>query len=382
MKRVLLYGGGLQVLSIARSLKACGNITGVLVYTENIVKHSAFVDIYQSFELSIEDSLDTLIECIIQNRYEIIIPTEDEYATLLSKNKTIIEQNTSAKCAIMDWEIYKVASDKAKLLKFCEDNSIPHPKTVPIGGSYDDVVAKVGFPSLIKPNKSVGARGITPVLNIYDLQTKVPQIVAEYGECSLQEFINNDHYYNVMLYRRNSGEYGTSVVTKIIRYYPIKGGSSSCCITIQNKEIINLCKKTLDKLKWVGFADFDVLEKGEGDYRIIEINPRVPASVHAAAVSGVNFGEMIVEDYLNNQLVNYEYVPGRILRYLGLDIAWFISSPERFRTKPSWFNFVGKNIYYQEGGLKDWKAMVCSIYEGIKKQLSPSFRASKANMNE
>ena len=84
----------------------------------------------------------------------------------------------------------------------------------------------------------------------------------------------------------------------------------------------------------------------------------------------------------NNQLVNYEYVPGRILRYLGLDIAWFISSPERFRTKPSWFNFVGKNIYYQEGGLKDWKAMVCSIYEGIKKQLSPSFRASKANMNE
>ena len=59
---------------------------------------------------------------------------------------------------------------------------------------------------------------------------------------------------------------------------------------------LEICKKTLDCLGWVGFADFDILEKGDGDYRIIEINPRIPASVHAAAISGVHFGEMIVKD--------------------------------------------------------------------------------------
>ena len=142
-----------------------------------------------------------------------------------------------------------------------------------------------------------------------------------------------------------------------------------------------MCKDLLDKLHWQGFADFDVLEKGDGDYRIIEINPRIPASVHAAYISGVNFGNIIVKDLLSNESQIYPYNPGMKLRCLGLDIAWFLSSPNRFNVQPSWFNFISRDLYYQEGGIKDFKAMIYSIWLGIKKQLSPSFRKAKAGMN-
>lgn len=44
--------------------------------------------------------------------------------------------------------------------------------------------------------------------------------------------------------------------------------------------------------------DFDILQTKDGDFKIIEINPRVPASIRAAEVSGINFPALIVNDIL------------------------------------------------------------------------------------
>lgn len=137
----------------------------------------------------------------------------------------------------------------------------------------------------------------------------------------------------------------------------------------------------IEKIQWKGFADFDILEKEDGDYRIIEINPRVPASLRASAISGINFPEQIVSDLLKGEYPLYNYRPGQYLRYLGLDIAWFLSSPRRWSSRPSWFKFIGRNIHYQEGGIKDLRAMLTSIVEGVKKQLNPEFRKEKGGIN-
>jgi hypothetical protein len=41
------------------------------------------------------------------------------------------------------------------------------------------------------------------------------------------------------------------------------------------------------------------------------------------------------------------------LRYLPLDCLWFIKSPDRFRTKPSFFKFFGSNLKDQIISLRD-----------------------------
>lgn len=327
-------------------------------------------------------TVDLFIQLIKDNAYGVIIPMEDDYSSWLSINKAIIESRTTTKCAVMEYETYTLASDKSRLLEFCKANNIPHPRTALIcNDNYQSIANYVGFPALIKPSKSAGSRGIQMVHNIYELELKHKITSAEYGECALQEFIDNNHYYNVMLYRSKDGSFSDYAITKILRYYPIKGGSSSFCTTIENNRLLSICKDLLNKLNWIGFADFDVLEKGEDDFRVIEINPRVPASIRAAAISGVNFGEIIVNGALGNTIPKYQYTPNKHLRYLGLDIAWFLSSPNRWSTSPSWFNFFGKDIYYQEGGYKDWKAMLASLYSGLKKIISPSFRKEKSGMN-
>lgn len=377
---ILLFGGGLQVLAIARGLKESGHVVDVAGMHNEISKRSRYVRICISIDID-RICANEFIAIVKNGNYNVVIPTEDEYASWLSYNKKDIELRTQVKCAIADFDTYSIASDKSLLLQFCEKYNIPHPKTVLIEGDYEAIAEYVGFPALIKPSHSAGSRGIRLVNNIEELIAFSSSTIKEYGECSLQEYIENDRYYNVMLYRTVNGSYANHVVTRITRFYPIKGGSSSFCTTIEDDKLVNMCKSLLDKLNWVGFADFDVLEKSERDYRIIEINPRVPASVRAAAISGVNFGEIIVSDLLYGTVPSYHYDYGKQLRCLGLDIAWFVSSPMRFRATPSWFKFLGENLFYQEGGYKDALAMCASIFMGVRKMLSPSFRKQKSGMN-
>lgn len=381
MSRVILFGGGLQSLSISRGLKDYNHYVINVADRKAVGKYGKFVDIFIPVELN-NLTPKAFTRIIKETTADVVIPMEDEYAEWLSVNKEAVESISDAKFAVVEHSLFQRVINKCHLLSECKKSGIPHPKTESL---YIDKIHKIAdnlcFPVLIKPNISNGSRGIVRVDTSGELIAKAPEIILVYGSCTVQEFIEQSHYYNVMLYRYKDGSWGQHVVTKITRYYPVKGGSSSFCTTIDNTNIIKPCKKLLEVLDWTGFADFDVLEKGEGDYRIIEINPRVPASVHAAYVSGVNYGEMIVADMIENRTIDNIYETGKHLRFLGLDIAWFLASPDRFKSSPSWFRFIGKNIYYQEGGIKDLRAMLYSILVGIKKQLSPSFRKSKSGMN-
>lgn len=379
-KGIMLLGGGLQSISMARGLKDCGYRVVNCAQRNAVGKWSRYVDKFYVGE--VEDLNPAMICGISKDTGSVlIIPMEDEYALWLSENRDEIERN-GISTAVEDASKLKLVINKASLMEICGRCGVPVPKTLSISKyGVDAAATAVGFPSLLKPDISNGSRGIQRVEDIDQLKNKYSDVAREFGECTLQEFIENDFYYNVMLYRYEGGDYSTGVVTKITRYYPIKGGSSSFCTTVDNDRILNVCKKLLDCLDWKGFADFDVLEKDPGDYRIIEINPRVPASVHAAYASGVNFSDIIVSDLIDKKKILPLYSSGESLRYMGLDIAWFLASPDRFRCVPTWFKFFGKHLHYQDGGLKDIKAMAYSFYVGIRKQLSPTFRNKKAGMN-
>ena len=383
MNRILILGGGLQGLSVARSLWEIGNEIVVVASKEDVTYHSRYVSFFIDRSVGHKDMLSFLCSVVLEHKCKVIIPMSDTLADFLSVNKLEIESKTCARCAIENYMKFKIAYDKGKLLKLCEKYSIPHPKTISLTyGNLQEASLFVGFPALIKPNHSVGARGITLVNNLDELILKYETVEKEYGSSSLQSYVNHADkpYYNVMLYRDSKGEILARTILEIQRFYPIKGGSSSYGVTVDIPELVILCNRVLDALDWHGFADFDVLKNEKGEYLIIEMNPRVPASLRAAAISGINFPELMVNDCLGLLQNSYDYSSGKKLRYLGLDIMWFIASDKRFSCKPSWFCFWEKNLYYQEGGIKDLKAMCFSLWGGLKKICSSKFRKSKSGM--
>ena len=363
--KILILDGGLQGLSCGASLFDKHQVT--LVASDMISTKSSF---FEKIYTDIHPNDETLYELLERERFEVLIPVSDLAVPFISKNKKQREGKYGVKCAVPDYEqVYKV-EDKSRFMAFCEANGVPHPKTKRLSyGLLEETAAFVGFPALIKPDFSVGARGITRVNTLEELKEQYPLIHSQYGECTLQELIENEeYYYNVMLYRDKKGNYPAYAISKIVRMYPIHAGSSSCLITVENDDLLQICKDCLDKLNWVGMADFDVLQRLDNkEYKIIEINPRVPASLRAAAISGVNFPEVIAYDTMEENVPAQNYTPGKTLRYLGIDLMWFMKSPKRFKATPVWFLFWGKDIYYQDIFKNDTSTWWTWLASGLKK---------------
>lgn len=368
---ILLFGGGLQGLSFGESLyKQEGYELSSISNGFDIGKSRFFKRVF-TIDPSGYDA--TLNKVFSESHFDVIVPMGDATVSYLSKHKKDIECRYHTKCAVVDEDVLYVVADKSRFMEFCKENSLPHPKTAAISEDKFDAVAKeIGFPSLIKPDFSVGARGITRVNSLEELKSQYSKVSEKYGPCTLQEFIDNpDYYYNVMMYRDSGGNCDNCVVIKIVRMYPIKAGSSSCCISVENPELVAICKKVLDKLNWVGMADFDVLQRKETlEYKIIEINPRVPASLRAAFISGVNFPEMIVRDAVGEERRHYHYKPGKTLRYLGLDLLWLAKSKKLFGNNPSWFLFFSRDVYYQDIFKHDPSTWYSWLVMGLKKKRS------------
>ena len=366
--KVLLLGGGLQGLSFGESLRKEAGYEVSVISDDYENRKSVFFQ--TRFLLPANDYDDNLRSVLAKSHFDVIVPMGDKAASFLSRNKNRIETEYGIKCAIADYSSLSLVEDKSRLMAFCMANSFPHPKTERIDNDCLETAAKtVGFPSLIKPDFSVGARGITLVNSVEELKRVFPGIFDNYGTCTLQEYIDNpDYYYNVMIYRNSNGKCLGHAITRIYRMHPVKGGSSSCCVTIENELLFSICLSVLDKLGWVGMADFDVLQRKDTmEYKIIEINPRVPASLRAAQISGVNFPQIIVNDALGQSVPSYKYLPGKTLRYLGLDLLWFLHSPQRFRRLGEWLQFFGKNIYYQDIYMNDWSTWYSWLVAGLRK---------------
>ena len=94
-------------------------------------------------------------------------------------------------------------------------------------------------------------------------------------------------------------------------------------------------------MNWRGAADIDLIQDPrDGIAKIMEINPRVSGSVKVVLNSGVNIAEQIIQLASNEEVSDYlEYKKDIRMRCLHTDILWFIKSPNRFHTSPSWFSW-------------------------------------------
>lgn len=384
MNVLLLNGENVQSICVARSLRGEGH--RVILFANSRVS-SGYASRYVNKRHIVPDIArnpkefeNYFYNYISLNNVDIVIPMGDEGATFLSVNKEHIEQTYNCKCAVPIFSVFNLANDKQQLMELCRKHNLPHPRTKVITvDTISDVAEYVGFPAMIKPNISAGAKGIVKVENREELEEKLPNIIEQFGPSTLQEYVHQSgHYYNVMIYRNKQGEISAYTIIKIMRFFPIKGGSSCYCQTVEHDYLLDVCKQTLELLNWTGFADFDILEDAvTGELKIIEINPRVPSSLQAAYAAGVDFAKIIMADEFELPIPKYPYAVGREIRWFGLDVMWFLFSKQRFSYRPSWFKFFGSNVSYQDGSIKDPLPMIAGCFAGVIKYLNPKFRKSK-----
>lgn len=352
-KILLLDSDTVQTLSVLKALVGIGCEVSVLCSKKISYGYASkypYKKILSKRSYDDELFLEELLCTLKKEKYDLVIPMFDDGALFLSKNKTLLEQY-GVRVAVADYDKFMTAYDKGRFMDFCSKNNISHPETYALSlCDLNDIPACVKFPAILKPDVSSGAKGIRLISKPDQLYDTMQNLHKSYSAVSVQEYIENDGtYFNSMLYRSVDNIFSEIVVLHIKRYFPVGGGTSSFCETVKNSEIESLSKIILEKLDWVGFADMDfIVDKKTGVAKVIEINPRVPASVHAAYVSGVNFPSLIVSDIMSNNIIQHSYICGKKVRYIAMDILWFIFCKERFMKKHEFFPFFRKDVFFQD----------------------------------
>ena len=360
-------------MAIIRNLKLYGHTVFLVAKKNNYADASRYLDLFIpcSYTSSSPDFLNLILEVINKYGIETIIPMSDVHSEFLSINKELLGQYVSYK--MPDINIWRRGVNKDLLMLLCKEKGYPIPFTVSseklsLGIEENDLP----YPLLIKPNITCGARGMTLIHSYNELKKQLPRIEADYGKCHIQQYIKpGGAQVECQLFIDEDQNLVNSSVIYKYRWYPEKGGSSCCAVSVKNDKIIDILYHLLLDLNWVGFADFDTIEDPEtGELLIMELNPRVPACVKCPISAGIHWGQIIVDGYLGNSQKFYKYKEGEFLRHLGFEILWFIKSPYRFKTKPNWFKFIGKHIHYQDiSSWSDPKPFLLGTLKNIKKVL-------------
>lgn len=369
LKVLLIEGRARQVLPMAKTLRALG--CEVTTYNGSKLD-PGFASRYPHrkllafFDVNDPDNSYNAFRCELEKyHYDLVIPMNDDVAILLSRHKNDFKGLTTI--AVEDWDTFQMASDKLKTMQICMQHDLPCPYTFVDKQEYLANKNKMKFPLVVKPRIGCAAVGFHVAQNEEDLIGYYDKAEDKYGKMLIQEYIPQDGLqYKCEIFIDRNGEMKGACVFAKVRWYPIDGGSSTLNETVNRPDIVADCHKLLQIIGWRGYADIDLIEDiRDSKVKIMEINPRITGSVKICFEAGVNFSQLIVDDFLDKNVKPQFEVKHKYLRYIHTDVLWFLKSPNRFRCNPSWFSF--KNTTDQIFSWSDLWVFFAFTIQGFKK---------------
>ena len=286
-------------------------------------------------------SFAAVMEVLKEGHYDVVIPMTDFSATLLSRH--IDEVRPYAWPAVNPPEAFNRAADKQETMKACEEAGVPCPHTLYDMATADDILAAgMPFPFIIKPRVGYGSIGFHVIRDEAQLREVFGRAVERFGPMVVQDYVpQTGTQYKCEVFLDADGEPKSACVFDKTRWYPVDGGSTCCSTSVHRPDIAADSIKLLQTIGWRGYGDVDLIEDPrDGVCRVMEINPRITASVKVCFAAGVDFARQVVELGMGYPVTEYQdYREGVRLRYMHTDLLWFLQSPNRFHARPSWFDF-------------------------------------------
>ncbi len=227
-----------------------------------------------------------------------------------------------------------VAIDKTKTLAFAETVGLRAPRGafVTDPAQAESAIAEVGLPAVVKPTRSWaqesggGQRLISAVAVTRDqAKRSIDSILGAGVEVVLQEWLPGDRL--ALSFFRAHGRTWARFAQRADRTSPPLGGGSVLRQSIPLPEDIALAAERLvAELGLDGYSEVEFRRDAAGNAALMEINPRLSASVEIAIRAGVPFPKLL-HDWASAQPLSEVagYRTGLRMRWLGGDLSWLRS---------------------------------------------------------
>jgi predicted ATP-grasp superfamily ATP-dependent carboligase len=359
---LVLDGDGKQTLAMIRGLKEIGCRVTVLCGSKlDVCWASKMPDkklLMPEADWESDEFIPILLKLVSTGEYDVLMPIGELTTNPVTQHEAEFQKYVKLACAPR--ETYIKAFDKQTTFDTAMENGIPCPYTRHSQQDIEDFLARCRFPIIIKPRQGLGSIGFHKFETEAEFRERLKDPAFNVDEYVVQEFVKFDNRIGTNLFMDREGNVCSAYAVDVLRWFPVDAGAGVLIVTVDAHEVLAFAGELLKALKWQGFANVAfMVDRETGEPRLLEINGRIPASIKMAYMCGFNisrqFMEMIYDQPVTRYPENDKF--GMYIRHLDTDMAWFLKSPDRFRTKPSWFSWKNtKEILYSRDDRKPFFA--------------------------
>lgn len=236
-----------------------------------------------------EAFLNRIFQIHEKEKIDFIIPNFDAELYTFIKNQALLLEK-GIKTFLPSLEQFE-ERHKANLSDFAEKYNILVPESKPVVDVKDLAFLPEGFfyPLWVK-GKFYEAYLAT---NYHQAVYYFNKIFVKWGlPIILQKAIKGTEVNMVAL---GDGKGNTIAAVPMRKQYITDKGKAWGGITIKDEKMLTLTHDIIKKTKWRGGMELEMIKTEEGEYYLIEINPRIPAWVYLAIGAGQNIPEALVK---------------------------------------------------------------------------------------
>ena len=245
----------------------------------------------------------TLNICREQN-IDALLSLNDLELPILAENKARFEE-LGVKVIVSSPEVIDIAFDKYKTALWVESLGLAAPKTYI---RLEDVkraltAGEIDFPLFMKPRWGSGSIGLESIADMEELDIYYNLLMKKIKKTILATASVGDEY--IMIQEKLTGsEFGLDIMNdlngrnvgvSVKQKLAMRAGETDKAVTVDLPEVREMGRKIGESLGHIGNLDVDIMQRADGAYCVLELNPRFGGGFPFSYEAGVNMPKAIIQ---------------------------------------------------------------------------------------
>ena len=239
-----------------------------------------------------------------EHQIDALISLNDLELPILAEQKARFEE-LGVTVIVSNPNVIDIAFDKYKTAQLIESIGLNAPKTYITLDSAKEALAKseIAFPLFMKPRWGSGSIGLETIDDMEELDIYYHLLMKRIKKSILATASIGDEY--ILIQEKLTGnEFGLDVMNdlegnhvavSVKRKLAMRAGETDKAITVDLPEVREMGAIIGRNLRHIGNLDVDIMQRANGDYCVLELNPRFGGGYPFSYEAGVNMPKAIIQ---------------------------------------------------------------------------------------
>lgn len=255
-----------------------------------------------------------------EQQIDVLLSLNDLELPILAENKARFEE-LGVKVIVSDPQVIDIAFDKYKTAQWVESLGLVAPKTYIRLQDVKKALAagEIDFPLFMKPRWGSGSIGLESIADMEELDIYYNLLMKKIKKTILATASVGDEY--IMIQEKLTGsEFGLDIMNdlkgknvgvSVKQKLAMRAGETDKAVTVNLPEVREMGRKIGEALGHIGNLDVDIMQRADGAYCVLELNPRFGGGFPFSYEAGVNMPKAIIQwakgEDVDPQMLQPEY---------------------------------------------------------------------------